>query len=139
MTMRRAIMDPHACGFAAALPPKGEQIASRGSDASSRRGAPRRGDRRPMRVGTRGRLALPRFSSHVQGGRSPAARSWAPTLAEIHEKRRNRLRVGKLPFVERGEQRFARHLGYVQKLPIIELSPDMRQIVGNKNLDRLGR
>src|SRR5205085_1867788 len=42
--------------------------------ASSRRGAPRSGDRRPMRVGTRGRLSLQRSSSQIQGGLGPSAR-----------------------------------------------------------------
>src|SRR6266576_2792144 len=55
------------------LPPEGEQCAPRGSDASSRRGAPQRGDRRPMRVVTRGRLLPRRFSSQIKEGRGPAA------------------------------------------------------------------
>jgi hypothetical protein len=38
-------------------------------DASSRRGAPRSGDRRSMRVVTRGRLLPQRFSPETQGGR----------------------------------------------------------------------
>src|SRR5439155_19071460 len=60
------------------LPPKGEQFAPRGRDACSRRGPPQRGDRRPMRVVTRGRLLLQRFSSQIQGGRGPAALTFIP-------------------------------------------------------------
>src|SRR5947207_9404908 len=55
------------------LSPEGKQVAPRDSDASSRRGAPRCGDRRPMRVVTRGRLLPQRFSTHIQGGRGPSA------------------------------------------------------------------
>ncbi len=45
-------------------------------DASSRRGAPRvrrSGDRRQMRLGMRGRLAMQRFTSMIQGGRGAQA------------------------------------------------------------------
>jgi hypothetical protein len=67
----------HTCTEAA------EQFAPRGSDASSRRGPPQLGDRRQMRVGTRGRLTPQRFSSLIQGGRGPAARTTTPTLTSF--------------------------------------------------------
>ena len=57
-----------------------EHFAPRGSDASSRRGAPRRGDRRQVRVGTRGRLTRQRFRSQFQGDRGPAALIGPPRL-----------------------------------------------------------
>src|SRR5205823_12823432 len=53
-------------------PPRGGASLPWGGDASSRRGAPRSGDRRRVRVGARGRLSLRRHSSAAQGGRGPA-------------------------------------------------------------------
>jgi len=50
-----------------------KQFPPRGSDASRRRGAPQRGDRRQMRVGTRGRFTPQRFSSQIREGRGPAS------------------------------------------------------------------
>src|SRR5437762_144891 len=68
--------------------PEGGASLPWGGDASGRRGAPRSGDRRRVRVGARGRLSLLRYSAAAQRGRGPAG-GWltTPTLKMFAEGR----------------------------------------------------
>src|SRR5438067_3479617 len=68
---------PTLTSFAA---PRGGASLPGDGDASSRRGAPRSGDRRHVRVVARGRRSMPRQLAPAQRGRGPAAGSTTPTL-----------------------------------------------------------